>query len=151
MVKDMIAKLEADAFAEQNQKGWCDEAMAGAMSKRDDNTAEVEGDTATITKSEAKAAKLQEEITELANEVAELEKGLSEATQLRANERAENEKTKADATMGEAGVTRAQTILKEFYENAFLQTRTKYTPPKAAADGETVEDKAPAMDNAEYS
>merc|ERR1719230_942045 len=75
MIKDMMAKLEADADAEASQKGWCDDAMSKAMSQRDENTGEIEGDTATITKSEATIAKLAEEISQLTAEVAELNKG----------------------------------------------------------------------------
>merc|ERR1719214_289450 len=76
MIKDMIAKLEADADAEQDQKGWCDEEMTKAMAQRDENIAGIEGDTAVITKSESTIAKLQEEITDLMAQVAELNKGL---------------------------------------------------------------------------
>merc|ERR1719261_2246757 len=113
--------------------------MTTAMSQRDENTGAIEGDTATVTKSEATIAKLQEEITKLLQEIADLKKGLSEATTLRANEQAENSKTVADATVGNAGVTQAIKILKEFYEGAFVQ----YTPPNAGADGQTVSDMAP--------
>merc|ERR1719262_1181821 len=63
MIKDMIAKLEADADAEQDQKGWCDDEMNKAMAQRDENIGEIEGDTAVITKSESTIAKLQEEMT----------------------------------------------------------------------------------------
>merc|ERR550514_2052796 len=143
MIKDMVAKLEADADAEASQKSWCDEAMNKAMSQRDENIGEVEGDTATITKSDATITKLQEEITQLTAEVAELNKGLNEATTLRASERAENEKTLADATQGKAGVDKAIEILKEFYDNALVQTGAKYVPPNAGADGQTVGDMAP--------
>merc|ERR550514_1303188 len=136
MIKDMVAKLEADADAEASQKSWCDESMTKAMSQRDENIGEVEGDTATITKADATITKLQEEITQLTEEVAELQKGLTEATTLRAGERAENEKTLNDATQGLAGVKKAISILKEFYDNAFVQ----YTPPNAGADGMTVGD-----------
>merc|ERR1719463_235873 len=128
MIKDMIAKLEADAEAEASQKGWCDEEMTKAMTQRDENVGAIEGDTAVITQSEAKIAKLQEEITELLQEIADLEKGLSEATTLRANENAENTKTLSDATQGPAGVKQAIKILKDFYEGGgFIQ----YTPPVA--------------------
>merc|ERR1719486_1908568 len=143
MIKDMIAKLESDADEEASQKGWCDEAMTKAMSQRDENIGEIEGDTATITKAESTITKLQEEITQLTAEVAELNKGLNEATTLRANERAENEKTLADATQGKAGVNKAIEILKEFYDNALVQTGAKYVPPNAGADGQTVGDMAP--------
>merc|ERR1719160_2398907 len=44
MIKDMIAKLEADAAAEGDQKAWCDSEMEKVTSKRDENIGEMEGD-----------------------------------------------------------------------------------------------------------
>merc|ERR1719201_3180020 len=143
MIKDMIAKLENDASEEADQKAWCDEEMTNAMEQRDTNTGEVEGDTATITKSEATIAKLKEEQAMLLQEIADLNKGLAEATTLRAKEQEENSKTVVDATAGLAGVKKAISILKEFYDNAFVQTGAKYVPPNAGADGQTVGDMAP--------
>merc|ERR1719265_1134258 len=43
MIKDMIAKLEADAAAEGDQKAWCDSEMEKATSKRDENIGNIEG------------------------------------------------------------------------------------------------------------
>merc|ERR1711943_131247 len=53
MIKDMMAKLEADASAEADQKQWCDTEMEKAMTKRDTNTGNIESDTASIASSEA--------------------------------------------------------------------------------------------------
>merc|ERR1719395_111528 len=83
MIKDMIAKLEADAAAEGDQKAWCDSEMEKATSKRDENIGAMEGDLAEKTSAEAKIAKLNEEIQALLNEISELNKSLNEATQLR--------------------------------------------------------------------
>merc|ERR1719473_1376430 len=44
LVKDLIAKLQADASAEADQKAWCDEEMEKATSQRDENINEVESD-----------------------------------------------------------------------------------------------------------
>merc|ERR550514_547698 len=128
MIKDLVAKLEADASAEADQKAWCDEEMASATSSRDENIGAMEGDLAAKTLAEAKIAKLEEEIQDLMNEIAELNKSLNEATQLRGKEKAENDKTVADATAGLAGVTKAMKILKDFYDNAFVQIKAHYTP-----------------------
>merc|ERR1719174_1410930 len=92
------------------------------MEQRDTNIGAIEGDTAAKTEAEAKAIKLEEEINSLMKEVSEMTKNLKEATELRAAEKAENDKTVADATAGNAGVTQAIKILKEFYDNAFIQT-----------------------------
>merc|ERR1719160_1581326 len=42
MIKDMVAKLEADAAAEGDQKAWCDSEMEKATSKRDENIGNME-------------------------------------------------------------------------------------------------------------
>merc|ERR1719235_1197015 len=41
MIKDLIAKLEADASAEADQKAWCDSEMEKSTSKRDENIGEM--------------------------------------------------------------------------------------------------------------
>merc|ERR1719453_2254329 len=142
MIKDMIAKLEADAAAEGDQKAWCDSEMEKATSSRDENIGAAEGDLASKTKAEATIAKLNEEIQTLLNEISELNKSSNEATELRGKEKAENTKQKADATAGLAGVTKAMKILKDFYEG-FIQIKASYKPPKGDASGNTVGDLAP--------
>merc|ERR1719420_128887 len=143
MIKDLVAKLEADAAAEADQKAWCDEEMEKSTSKRDENIGNMEGDLASKSTAEATIARLEEEIATLTQEVADLRKALSEATTLRGQEQKENTKTLADATAGLAGVTKAMKILKDFYDNALIQTQSSYKPPKGDASGNTVGDLAP--------
>jgi len=150
MVKDLIAKLEADAASEQDQKGWCDEEMKKQTEARDEAIANVEGDLASKTSAESKIAKLTEEINQLLVEIAEQKKGLNEAQQLRSVESKDNAKTLKDAEAGLAGVKKAMKILKAFYDGALIQTK-KYTPPKADADGNTVGDLAPDTFEGDFS
>merc|ERR1719443_1532367 len=70
-------------------------------------------------------------------------KGLNEATELRTSEHADNEDRVADITAGLDGLKAAQGVLKEFYENALLQTTSHYVPPNSDAEGHTVKDLAP--------
>jgi len=140
MIKDMVAKLEADAAAEGDQKAWCDEEMGSATQQRDENIGAMEGDLASKTKAESFIAKTTEEVNTLMSEIAEIRKGLNEAQELRSKEKAENTKTIADATAGLAGVTKAMKILKDFYDNAFVQVKAHYTP--SAQD--KMKDMAPA-------
>merc|ERR1719502_2101800 len=83
------------------------------------------------------------------SEVAELTKALNEATQLRAEESAENRRVVTDATAGLAGTKKAMKILKEFYDNALIQT--SYKPPKGDASGNTVGDLAPDSFSGDFS
>jgi len=151
MIKDLMAKLKADAAAEADQKAWCDAEMEKSTFKRDENIGEMEGDLASKSTAEAKIAKLEEEIATLMSEVAELKKALNEATELRGMEKAENTKTVADATAGLAGCTKAMKILKDFYDNALIQTKSSYKPPKGDASGNTVGDLAPDSFSGDFS
>merc|ERR1719316_656572 len=145
MIKDLVGKLEADAEAEQDQKGWCDEEMEKATHKRDENIGSMEGDMASISKTTGTIDLLTTEIADLEVEIANLYKALNEATELRNTEKADNEKTIADATAGLNAVKAAIKVLKDFYSPGLIQTSTKteYKPPKGDADGNTVGDLAP--------
>merc|ERR1719456_1385833 len=65
MIKDLRAKLQADAEAEETQKGWCDEEMEKATSKRDENIGSMEGDIASITETGALIDEKTNEINKL--------------------------------------------------------------------------------------
>merc|ERR550514_1998423 len=105
--------------------------MTAAITSRDEANAKLEEYGAETSRTEALKAKLQDEIAELAEQISELLKALNEAMELRMAERAENEKTIADAESGKAAVEMAIKVLSEFYENAFLQ----YVPPNADRSG----------------
>jgi predicted nucleic acid-binding Zn-ribbon protein len=148
IIKDLISKLEADAESEATQKTFCDEEMKKATTDRDEAIGEVEAQTANIDKAKAKIAELIEEIDTLATEIADLRKGLFEATELRAAEKADNEKTIGDSEAGLEAVKDAIAVLKDFYDNAFVQTG--FVPAGADRDGNTVADLAPAGQEGEY-
>merc|ERR1712118_185477 len=142
MIKDLIAKLEADAEAEATTKAFCDEEMAAAIEARDNAIAGIEKQTATIDEKKSLIAELVAEIDELANQIAELRKGLFEAQQLRDEEKAGNELPLAKATEGKEAIENAIKVLKDFYEGAgFIQAG--FVPKGAGRDGKTVGDLAP--------
>merc|ERR1719478_1199516 len=154
LIKDMVARLESEAEAEASQKGWCDEEMAGATEKRDDNQAKIESENANIIMASAKIEKLTEEIRTLGAEIADLYKALNEQTQLREEDHTDNVNTLADANAGLTALRGALTVLQDFYNNPsgeFVQT--SYEPFKAAgsgADGKTVGDLAPGTIDGAY-
>jgi hypothetical protein len=150
MIKDLMGKLEADAQAEQDQKGWCDGEMEKATSKRDENIGKMEGDIASITKTTGTIDLLTREVANLEIEIADLYKALNTATELRKSEKATNEKTIADATAGLNAVKAAIKVLKDFYQPGLIQTG--YKPPKGDSEGNTVGDLAPdtGFENKDY-
>merc|ERR1712100_763088 len=101
-----------------------------------------------IDKLKSEIAELVEEIEVLGNEIAALRKGLFEATELRAEEKADNAKTIGDSEAGLEAVKDAIAVLKDFYDNAFIQTG--FTPAGADRDGNTVADLAPAGQEGTY-
>jgi chromosome segregation ATPase len=149
IIKDLVARLEADAESEATQKSFCDEAMAAAMTERDDANSQIETLAAEKAKLEAEKATLMKEIAELAAAIAELKKALIDATELREAEKAENEKTIATAEEGEASVKQALKFLEDFYSNAFIQ-KGKYVPPNSDREGLTVSDRAPDVFDSTY-
>merc|ERR1719329_1808813 len=149
LIKDLIAKLKADAKAEAEQKGICDTGMAKAINKRDEANAKMEVATAKITTLTAKKNALEDEIDTLNGQVAELKKALLEATELRADDKAENTKNMEMTEEGADAVKVALGLLKDFYSNAFVQTG-KYVPPNSDRDGNTVGDLAPEVFDDKY-
>merc|ERR1719364_307348 len=149
LIKDLIAKLKADAKAEAEQKGICDTGMMKAVNKRDKANSQIEVANAKITTQTAKKNALEDEIDTLNGEIAELKKALLEATELRNEDKAENEKTISMSEDGAESVKLALGLLSEFYKNAFVQTG-KYVPPNADRDGNTVGDLAPEVFDSSY-
>jgi len=148
LINDLIKKLEDDAEAEAEQKGFCDKAMKSALTKRDKAKARIELANGKITTLTANKDAMNDEIKDLTEQIASLKTALNEATELREAEKEENTVTIETAKEGQAAVELALSILKQFYENAFLQTG--YTPPNADREGLTVADRAPETFSGTY-
>jgi len=136
IVEDLLEKLKAQAAAEAEHKAWCDEQLKENKHKRDAKTAAVEKLTAEIAKLTGEIADMGARIDVLIQEQADLTKAMSEATEIRQKEKAENLDTIADAKAGSAAVASALSILQEFYSSqaSFLQ-RGKQVPEMAAYKG----------------
>jgi len=148
LIKDLIQKLEDDAEAEATQKGFCDKEMGDAVRSRDQANAALEVAVGNINKLTSEKDSLNKEVNDLKQAIADNLKSLNEATELRNSEKDENAVTVETATEGKEAVEMAIGVLNEFYNNAFIQT--KYTPPNAGRDGETVGDKAPESFSGTY-
>jgi len=115
IIKDLVAKLEADAKAEATRKGYCDENMAKSVADRDAAADKLEELEAQLSALASEEASLTADIATLTQQIADNAKALNEATELRQEEKAANEKTISDATEGKAGVELALQILNDFY------------------------------------
>jgi len=149
LIKDLVTKLEADAKSEADQKSYCDKNIKKQTEARDSAKLTIETKAAELVTSKAQLAELKQEIADLQSAIAQNMKGLKEAQELRAEEKAANDLSLNMSEEGKKSVEYALTVLKEFYENALIQ-KDAYTPPKADRSGKTVGDMAPDAFSGEY-
>merc|ERR1719214_458337 len=107
MIEDLVARLEAEAQAEQDQKTWCDENMKNTQDERDAAQNKIDGYNALHMEKSTLGDQLTEQMLTLSQEIADLNKALSEETELRAKEKATNEQVITDATTGKAAIEKA--------------------------------------------
>merc|ERR1719359_97334 len=152
MIQDLVTRLEDEASSEASQKEWCDENMAETNSERNAAQTEIESLTALHTEKTALSAQLTEQINTLSQEIADLQKALNEKTELREEEKLENQQTIADATAGKTAVSNALDVLNAFYNpGSFVQLKQapaaegyeRFSAANAGSDGKTVGDMAP--------
>jgi len=121
LISDLIKKLEDENKAAADAKSSCDEDMKKAVEKRDKNKLEMEEQSATIAMKQAEKVKLSGEVDKLQGQIADLQKSLLEATELRNEEKADNDENLEQAKAGKAAVDDAIKILQDFYSAQFLQ------------------------------
>jgi len=150
LIKDLIAKLQADANSEATTKGICDTGMKKAISDRDEANAAIETANAKITQETAKKNELIKTIATLQKNIAELQKGIKERTELRNEEKADNDKTIEMSQEAVDSVKLALELLSTFYKGAQFAQTGKYVPPNSDRSGNTVGDLAPEVFDSEY-
>merc|ERR1719262_951736 len=151
MIQDLVTRLEDEASSESDLKTWCDDNMAETNSEKAAAQKAIEGLNAKMTELKAIISQRTEEILTLSQEIADLNKALNEQTELREEDKAENQQTVADATAGKNAVTNALEILNGFYNPSFVQLKQapaaegyeRFSAANAGSDGKTVGDMAP--------
>merc|ERR1719230_2386989 len=122
MIKDMIIKLTEEATEEAEHKGFCDTELTTNKQTRDFKTEQSAELNAEIEKLTADIAQGASAIADLAAAIEELDAAVADATADREAEKEKNMATIADAQAGQAAVSKATTILKEFYDKAATAT-----------------------------
>lgn len=147
LIKDLIAKLEEQAEAEQTKKTQCDEDIKAQTKERDEQQVKIEDEQSAIATNKAKIEQETANIQRLSEEIAATQQAMQEAAELRAEEKADNEQTLADSEAGKASIENAIAVLTEFYEGAaFVQTGSRLKKPSTTVDrdGNRVADVAPS-------
>jgi len=122
MIKDLITKLMEQASDEADHKGWCDSELLTNKQTRDELSAQAADLQAQIDELTSTATKMGTDISQLNDQIAELDRVMVEATGQRQTEKAKNTDTIADAKEGQAAVSQALHVLKDFYAKAATST-----------------------------
>lgn len=135
MIKDLVAKLKEEAAAESEHKAWCDEQLHNNKLKREKKTSKVNQLTATVDSLTEDIDTMGQKMKTLSREQADLNKGMSEATEMRTAEKAKNTQTMKDAAAGEEAVKEALVVLREFYSSQSFLQQKRQVPEMAAYKG----------------
>lgn len=120
LIQSMIKKLTEEAAEEASHKAFCDKEMGVTEQQQTEKQKRVDDLTTAIEEAAAESATLKEETAELAMEVADLEKGQSEATRIRQEEKAAFEEASAALREGLRGIQMALKVLRDYYGGASL-------------------------------
>jgi len=118
MIKDLIVKLNEEANAEADHKGFCDTSLGTNKLTRTTKTEEVQTLKAEMDQLSARLSKLNSQIAKLNKQVDELDKAMATSTQIRNADKAKNANTVADSQEAQAAVAKAVIVLKSFYAKA---------------------------------
>eukprot|EP00930_Biecheleria_cincta_P104339 TRINITY_DN96580_c0_g1_i1.p1 TRINITY_DN96580_c0_g1~~TRINITY_DN96580_c0_g1_i1.p1 ORF type:complete len:692 (-),score=213.63 TRINITY_DN96580_c0_g1_i1:14-2089(-) len=115
MISDLINRLQKEALSDAEKHGWCQKELAVNEQTRTTKAQQYETLNGEIHTLETDITSLGEDIADLSKDLAELNKARSNATRLRADEKAENEETIKDAVEAQQAVAQAISILNGFY------------------------------------
>jgi len=118
LIEDMIAKLEAEAQSEAQEKAYCDEQMAKTKAKKEELDDDLAKLSVKIDQATSKSEKLKEDVQELESELAALTKLQAEMDKIRQETHEDYKAAKADLEQGLGGVRKALGTLREYYGGA---------------------------------
>jgi uncharacterized coiled-coil protein SlyX len=122
LIDDMITRLLEEAEEDAKHEGFCDKEMGKSKITRNKLTEDIDGLDAAIEEGKATIQKLADDTATLTKEVEALVKSMTEATELRKNEKETNKITVEDAQAAQKAVAAATAVLKDFYEKAATAT-----------------------------
>jgi len=118
LIRDMIAKLEAEADADASKKAWCDRQLADTRQKKSEKLAEIAKLTSRVDLMSSKSAQLKSEIASLQGYLAKLAQSQAEMDKLRQEGKASYTQSRADLEKGLEGLKLALQLLTEYYSTS---------------------------------
>jgi chromosome segregation ATPase len=118
LIRDMIAKLEAEAGAAATEKAYCDEQISKTEAKKGELEFDMNKLTAKIDKAASESASLKSEVKELQKDLANLAKTQAEMDKIRMESNSNFQAAKSDLETGLEGVRKALGVLRDYYGNS---------------------------------
>jgi len=115
LIRDMVAKLEAEAGADATKKAYCDKELSETNAKKAEKSAEIETLTTRVDQMTAKSAKLKQEIAALEGELSKLAQSQAQLDKVRLEEKETYTASKAEQTKGLEGVKLSMKLLRDYY------------------------------------
>lgn len=133
LIDGLITRLMEEANEDAKHEGFCDAEVGKSKLTRTKLSEQIDSLSAAIESGKAQIGMLSQESSELSKDMANLRASMSEATETRVAEKAENEATVKDAEAASAAVATATVVLKDFYgkatgATAFLQGQAQGVP-----------------------
>lgn len=138
LIEDLIVKLMEEANQEADHNAYCTSEVAMSTKTRTDLSSESEHLAAKVEHLTAEGGQTAVDLQRLSDEVVEIRTQQADATKLRSEEKANNNKTVVDSREAQAAVERAIKVLRQFYGKAasFLQ-RGAASQPAVASEAYT--------------
>lgn len=118
MIQKMIFRLNKEQTDEDAHKNWCDTELETTNQQADEKTDQVEEMTAKLNKLTADIEDLADALAEAEASVADAQQYMKDETDLRQENKADNEQTIADAKEAQAALTNAIGVLTQYYKDS---------------------------------
>jgi len=139
LVESMLAKLTREAAEAATKEAFCQEEIGKSKKSVADKSAAADKHKTRMDLAATTIAELTQAVQTLTAEIAETDRTQAEATQLRADERAEYKQASSDQKISTDAVAQAIDVLKSYYNSvSLLQASTKRQPSFGGNQGGSV-------------
>lgn len=130
MLEDLIARLQSQAGEESDHKSWCDSELAANEQTRKTKNTTAESLHVQIDELMASIQTRTQHIAELNDATSQAHEDLKKAMDVRAAEHADNSEQITDSSAAIDALSKAMTVLREFYAKAGQATALTQDEPQ---------------------
>jgi chromosome segregation ATPase len=118
MIQKMIFRLNKEQQDEDAHKNWCDQELETTEQQKDEKQDQVDEMQAKVESLTAKIEELREALEDAEKAIADTQQYMKDETDMRAENKAENAQTIADAKDAQAALAQAIGVLTQYYKES---------------------------------